>query len=89
MSDFDTIILNTRIEPNVSNFYDILSSNSFAPYLLQPTRLARNSKILVDNIFLNSIEFNTFSGSGNLASQISNHLSQFLILKDFLSQKIN
>ena len=88
MSDFDIIILNTRIYPNVSDFYDILSSNFFAPYLLQPTRLARNSKILVDNIFLNSIEFNTFSGSGNLASQISDHLSQFLILKDFYHKRL-
>ena len=89
ISDFNIIILNTDIYPNVSDFYDTSSSNFFAPYLLQPTRLARNSKILVDNIFfLNSIEFNTFCGSGNLTLQISDHLSQFLILKDFYHESL-
>ena len=53
-------------------------SNFFAPCILQPTRL---TKTLTDNFLLNSIEFNTFSS--NLTSQISEHLPQFLILKDF------
>ena len=50
-------------------------------YILQPKRLVKNSKTLIDNIFLNSVEFNTFYG--NLTSQISDHIPQFLILKDF------
>ena len=73
MSDFN-------INLKVSDFYDILSSNFFAPCTLQPTRLAKSSKTLIDNIFLYSIEFNTFSG--NLTSQLLGHLPQFLILKD-------
>ena len=47
---------------NVSDFHDILSSNFFAPYILQPTRWAKKSKTLIDNLFQNLIEFNTFSG---------------------------
>ena len=43
--------------------------------------MAKYSKTLIDNIFLNSTEFNTFSS--NLTSQISEHLPQFLILKCF------
>ena len=74
-------LLNINTDHNVSDFYNILSSNFFAPYILQPTKLTKNSKTLIDNIFLNSIEFNTFSG--NLTSQILDHLLQFLILKDF------
>ena len=35
----------------------------FASYILQSTRLARGSKTFIDNIFLNSIKFNTFSGN--------------------------
>ena len=35
----------------------------------------------MNNILLNSIEFNTFSG--NFTSQILDHFPQFLILKDF------
>ena len=39
------------------------------------------AKKVGNKLFLNSIEFNTFSGS--LASQLLDHLSQFLVLKDF------
>ena len=63
MGDFNTNLLNTDTDHNVSDFYDILSSNFFAPYILQPTRLTKNSKTLMDNIFSNSIEYNTFSGN--------------------------
>ena len=81
MGNFNVTLLNTDTDHNVSEFYDILPSNFLAPYILQPTRLAKYSKTVIDDIFLNSIEFNTFSG--NLTSQISDHLPQFLILKDF------
>ena len=80
MDDFNINLINTDTDYNVSDFYDILSSKFFAPYILQPTRLTKNSKTLID-VFLNSIEFNTFSG--NLTSQILDHLPQFLTLKDF------
>ena len=78
--DFNINLLNTGIDHNVSDFNNILSSNFFATYILQQTRLTKNSKTLTD-IFLNSIEFNAFSG--NLTLQISDHLPKFLILKDF------
>ena len=58
MGDFNTNLLNTDTDHNVSDFYNILSSNFFAPYILQSTRLTKNSKTLMDNIFSNSIEFN-------------------------------
>ena len=80
MDDFNINLINTDTGYNVSDFYDTLSSKFFAPYILQPTRLTKSSKTLTD-AFLNSIEFNTFSG--NLTFQISDHFPQFLILKDF------
>ena len=80
MDDFNINLINTDTGYNVSDFYDTLSSKLFAPYILQPTRLTKSSKTLTD-VFLNSIEFNTFSG--NLTFQISDHFPQFLILKDF------
>ena len=43
-------------DPKVLYFYDILSSNFFAPYILQPKKLVKNSKTLID-IFSNSIEY--------------------------------
>ena len=73
MGDFNIYLLNAEINTDISEI--------FAPCILQPTRLTKNSKTLIVNIFLNSIEFETFSG--NLTSLISDHLPQLLILKDF------
>ena len=58
-------------------------------YILQPTR--PKSKTLINNIFINSVEYP--SHSGNLTIQISDHLLQLVILegffKELVPQKIN
>ena len=76
MGDFHINLFNTDTDPNVSDFYDILSSNVFSPYILQPSKLPK---------FLKSslIKLNLITFSGNLTLQMSDHLPQFLILKDF------
>ena len=79
MGDFNIKLFSTEINTNISEFYNKMSSHFFASYILQPTRLTKNSKVLLDNIFLNSIEFETFSE--NLTSLISDHLPQLLILR--------
>ena len=50
--------------------------------MLQPTRLC--SKTLIDNIFLNSIEYPAYSG--NLTVQLSDNLFQFIILEGFYQE---
>ena len=59
-----------------------MSSTFFTPFILQPTRL--HSKTLIDNIFFNSLEYQ--SVSGNLLIEISDHLIQFLILEGFIKE---
>ena len=54
------------------------------PYILQPTRL--QSKSLIDNIFFNSLEYQ--SKSGNILIEISDHLIQFLILEGYVKDRI-
>jgi hypothetical protein len=44
-----------------------------------------HSKTLIDNIFFNSLEYQ--SQSGNLLIEISDHLIQFLILEGFIKEK--
>ena len=60
-----------------------MSSNFFTPFILQPTRL--HSKTLIDNVFFNSLEYQ--SVSGNLLIEISDHLIQFLILEGFTKER--
>ena len=53
----------------------------FVLYIQQPTHVVGSSATLIDNIFVNSVEFVTVSG--NLLCQLADHLLQFLVLKDF------
>ena len=68
IGDFSINLLNIETNTNISEFYDNVSFHFFAPYILQPTRLTKDSKTPIDNILLNAIEFETFPG--NLTSLI-------------------
>ena len=81
MGDFNIDLLKTRSLSGVNQFFNTLSSNFFAPYILQQTR--PTYKTLIDNIFLNVIDFP--SHSGNLTIQLSDHLFEFAILEGFFN----
>ena len=83
MGDFNVDLLKSDINNDSNIFYNNMYSHSFTPYILQPTRL--QSKTLIDNILLNSIEYQ--SNSGNLLIEISDHLIQFLILEGFVKER--
>ena len=53
------------------------------PQIAQPTRIRKNSKTLIDNIYSKVITPNCISG--NLTTTISDHLPRFLILPDIYS----
>ena len=83
MGDFNIDLLKCDSNNDSNSFYNILSSNFFTPYVLQPTRL--HSKTLMDNLFFNSLEYTSFSG--NLLIEISDHLIQFLVLEGFIKER--
>ena len=83
MGDFNSDLLKCDSNNDSNSFYNILSSNFFTPYGLQPTRL--HSKTLIDNLFFNSLEYTSFSG--NLLIEISDHLIQFLILEGSIKER--
>ena len=87
MGDYIIDLLESDINENNNQFGNTLTSNFFAPYIMQPSRFASQS--LIDNI--NSIEYMSYSG--NLTVQIFDHLTQFVILEGFfkevLPKKIN
>ena len=89
VGDFNIDQLKSNKNKNINQFYNTLTAIIFAPYIMQPTRFAYQS--LIDNIFVNSIEYMSYSG--NLTIQISDHLLQFVLLEGFfkevLPKKIN
>ena len=83
MGDFNIDLLKSSGDNAAGKFYNSLSSYFFTPYILQPTRL--RSKTLIDNIFYNSLEYHSYSG--NLLYELSDHLTQFLILEGFVKER--
>ena len=79
MGDFNIDLLKINTHNDINFCYNCLSLNFFAPYIVQLTRPICYS--LIDNIFLNTIDYESYSG--NLTIQLADHFFQFVILKDF------
>ena len=77
--DFNIDLLKFDTREYINLYFSSLSSNFFAPFILQPTRPI--SKSLIDNIFINTLEYSTFSR--NLTIQLADHFFQFVILEGF------
>ena len=77
--DFNVDLLKADINKDFEDYLDILYSYHLLPHIIFPTRVTDITSTLIDNIFFNSIKFNTVSG--NLTSSISDHFPQFLLLK--------
>ena len=69
--------MNYQTDNPTSHFLDNVCSNSFVQYINIPTCHTSGSKTLIDNKLHNSINGNTISG--NITTDISDHLAQFLI----------
>ena len=85
MGDFNINLITYNDDKNTGNFLDTMFSQSFLPYITTPTRITRNTKTLINNIYYNKPPNNIISG--NLSSIISDHLFQFLIEPLYFSEK--
>ena len=83
LGDFNINLFNYTVHNRTNEFLDSPASNSFLPYILQPTRITSHSKTLIDNIFTNIIFPDSICG--NLTATISDHLPQFLIVPNIFS----
>ena len=78
LGDFSVNLLNYNDNNQTNEFLDSLASNSFIPFILQPTRISSYSNILIDNIFSSVIDPDITSV--DLTATISDHLPQFAII---------
>ena len=64
------------------NYLDTMLSNNLIPNILIPTRFADNSTTLIDHIFtrLPLSKLNNMVTAGNLITDITDHLSNFVII---------
>ena len=79
--DFNINLLNFQKNEATRKFLSVLHENLFLPHIVQPTRFVNKQKpSLIDNIFTNFIIDTPISG--NLISKISDHLPNFLIIRN-------
>ena len=78
MGDFNINLINYTSHASTENFVNTMCSYFCTPHILKPTRITGNSATLIDNIFFNSIKYHTVSG--NILTDISDHLPNFLII---------
>ena len=85
--DFNVNLINYGENHHVDTFYDEISSFSFRPLVLQPSRVTSKSCTLIDNIFVNDLS--TFSSGGNITCSISDHFSQFCQIDIFRKNNVS
>ena len=51
--DFNMNLLHLEKDPEIEKYFDLLTNNKFMPLVTSPTRIAKSSKTLIDNIFYN------------------------------------
>ena len=76
--DFNMNLLHLEKDPEIEKYFDLLTNNKFMPLVTSPTRIAKSSKTLIDNIFYN--QFSNDIISGNLTVGISDHMPQFALI---------
>ena len=77
MRDFNINLINYNGDKHATKLLDTMFSHSISPFITSPTRITRNTKTLIDNIFYDKPVNNITTG--NLCNIISDHLIQFLI----------
>ena len=78
--DFNTNLLTYDSDKDATVFVDTMYASSFYPAINTSTRITATSKTLIDNIFYNG--FTKTVVAGNITTSISDHLTQYLIIKE-------
>ena len=85
MGDLNIDLLKYDTHGDSPDFLDAMYASFLLPYINTPSRLTPHSKTVIDNIFSNTIEDSSISG--NLVTTISDHYSQFLLMKNLNNKK--
>ena len=81
LGDFSIDLLKYKLSDSINNFIDTFSSNFLLRHILLLARISKTST-LINNIFSNSTTLEEIE-SGDVTSTFSDHLPEFIFLKDF------
>ena len=73
------------------NYYTTLASKDFLPYIVTPTRITDYTATAIDHIFMKlpRKELDSYISSGNLFTDITDHLPNFIIIKSQRKDKVS
>ena len=80
MGDYNLDLLKHEIHHPTENILDIMYANHLVPLINRPTRIARESSTLTDDIFSNNYNVIDYQGNGILKTDISDHYIMFHLL---------
>ena len=80
--DFNIDLLKVNEKHVFSEYFDMLTSNSFYPKITLPTRLSNNHGTLIDNFLCKLTETTLNTLSGILINKFSDHQPYFIILQN-------
>ena len=86
MGDFNLDLLNCDSHTDTNDFLAMILSIFLQPHIIQPTHFLPSGKsTLIDNIFINSLEYECTSG--NYIPHVTDHLPNFIFIKKFQFSK--
>ena len=80
LGDYNINLLNCDSDKYTCEFLELMLSFSFLPRIVKPTLITSRSQTLIGNIFLNEPQSNIIAG--NITTDISDHLTQFVAIPD-------
>jgi hypothetical protein len=80
--DFNIDLLKINEKNIISEYFDMLTSNSFYPKITVPTRLTNNHGTLIDNCLCKLTENTLDTTSGVLTKRLSDHQPYFILLNN-------
>ena len=63
MGDFNINLVNYDSHPETNDFINLMVSHYLLPHILHPARVTDHSATIINNIFFNTLEFDTLSGN--------------------------
>jgi exonuclease III len=87
VGDFNFDLLKIHQKDHINNFFETLLSCGFFPKITLPTRITEQTKTLIDNCFVKSLNSLSETTSGILYQNISDHQPYFVSFDCLLLEK--
>ena len=81
------LLLNCEADKNTSKFLELILPFSLMQRIMNPTRITPRSQTLIDNIFYREVQPKIIAG--NIAIDISDHLTQFIAIPGRHTEHLN